>query len=147
MIADIEAAVCDDRIGPGFFHLSAGMRRLVRRGKAAFGAIAFGGGFDQCDVAIFPVQVETAFGVTHGGGPERAIFPEDFSGRKFKALHGTAGGPVKVVADFDDGVIRETEDVLAEPFPDIAEDERHGRQSLSPEDVEFERKRSSVGAD
>ena len=55
VISDIEAAVCDDRIGPGFFHLSAGMRWLVGRGKTAFGAIAFGGRFDQCDVAIFAV--------------------------------------------------------------------------------------------
>ena len=102
VIADMEASVCDDWVGPGFLHLSAGMGRLVGRGKAAFGPITLRGCFDQCDISVFAVQIETAFGVTHGGGPERAIFPDYFSGRKFKTLHGTAGGPVEMVADFDD---------------------------------------------
>src|SRR6185503_14813519 len=76
VVADVEASVCDDRVGPGFFHLSAGMRRLVGRSKAALGPIALGGWFDQCDVAVFAVQIKAVIGVTHGRGPERTIFPE-----------------------------------------------------------------------
>ena len=76
VIPDVEAAVCDDGVGPGFFHVSAGVRRLVGRGKAAFGPISLGGWFDQCDLAVFPVQIETIISVTHGSRSKRRIFPE-----------------------------------------------------------------------
>ena len=81
LFAEVEFAVEDDGVGPGF-------RFLMDGHEGTFEFVAIGGGFDEGDVAALVAVDEVAIDVGDAGGAVAGPFfgaPFDFAGFDFNA--------------------------------------------------------------
>ena len=79
LLAEVELAVGDDGVGPGFFFLVGGH-------EGAFEFVAGWGGFDQGDVAALVTVGKVAVDISDAGGAVTGDFngaPLDFPGFEF----------------------------------------------------------------
>src|SRR5687767_401182 len=79
-VADVEAAVGDRGVGPGF---GLAPRGRVGRGEAAQFPIPFGSGLDQRHSSVLAVEVEAAVGIAEGRRADGTLFPLHFAGGVF----------------------------------------------------------------
>src|SRR5260370_8594992 len=74
MIAQIKAAIGNDGVSPGLFHLLR-VRRLGRRGETAFFTIRLRIRINQSPLAVFPPPIEPAIRIKKGGTATAAVLP------------------------------------------------------------------------
>lgn len=100
MVADVEAAVGDDGVGPGFFHV-VGVGGGIGRGEVAFLVETGRGGFDEGDITIFTVEVEIAFGKAECCRSGGVLLPFDVAGVELEAHQRFCASAVEVIAEGD----------------------------------------------
>src|SRR5260370_8852797 len=82
-VANIEPAVSDDWISPGFFHRSAGMFRLVGSREAAHLTVGLRSGLDQSGLPVLAVNIEPAIGAANRAGADTLVVPLHFAVGEF----------------------------------------------------------------
>ena len=79
---------------------------LVGGREAAQFLVCLGRSFDECHVAIFAVQIESAIGVENRCRPDAAFRPDDFAGQEFHAHQRLAIRAIHIIAHLHDAADR-----------------------------------------
>src|SRR5438876_8127267 len=98
-IANVKAAIRDDRIGPGLALVLFGRSRWR---KAACFAVGVGCGLDKRNFSrsVFTVDVEPAIGIANAADADAPLLPFHVSGSEFGTDQALPIGAVKIAADF-----------------------------------------------